>query len=86
MKTIHERIAAGEYINLFPISPHAVWRAEERRLNQKFEHDLLAEHGVEEVKAKRLYDFAWEHGHAGGLSEVANYFAELVELIRCPAR
>jgi hypothetical protein len=33
-------------------------------------------------KVGMLFSLAWEHGHAGGLSDVVNWFEELAELIR----
>lgn len=53
------------------------------RLNAKFKEDLFKEHGVEgHPKAEKCYAIAYDHGHSAGMSEVANYFEEFVELIK----
>lgn len=56
---------------------------ETRRLEAQFKADLLAYHEVvDHPKADLCFNLAWEHGHASGYSEVANYFSEFVELIK----
>lgn len=58
-------------------------RQDQNRLNGVFQADLEAEHGVTgHPKAGKLYSIAWEDGHSGGHSEVANVYAKLVELIQ----
>ena len=48
----------------------------------EFKADLLADNGVSGPKADKAYSLAWEYGHSSGLSEVVNYFEDLVELIK----
>jgi hypothetical protein len=56
---------------------------EENRLSDLFKEDLFKEHGVSEhPKRERCYSLAYEYGHSSGYSEVANYFNELVNLIK----
>jgi len=51
------------------------------RIEQKAH--LASEYGVTgNHKLDLLYSKAYDMGHSGGFSEVANYFADLVELIR----
>ena len=49
----------------------------------EFRLDLLASAGLdpEHPKVKKLYDLAWEYGHASGLEEVRYHFEELLPLI-----
>ena len=60
------------------------YRRETGRLNDLFYSDLLVEHGMttiaDEKIAALLYSKAYEQGHSAGNSEIASYFAELVEL------
>ena len=52
------------------------------RLEDQFRADLFEEYGVSgHPKANLCYSKAWEHGHSAGLSEVALYFEDFVELI-----
>jgi hypothetical protein len=49
----------------------------------EFRDDLFDEHGVTgNPRAQKCYDIAWSYGHSAGFSEVANYFSELVDLIK----
>jgi hypothetical protein len=55
----------------------------EGQKNAEFRDDLFDEHGVTgNPRAQRCYDIAWSYGHSSGLQEVANYFSELVDLIK----
>ena len=59
------------------------YREDINRRDEIFKADLLAEHGLtDHPKAQAIYRLAWEHGHAGGLSEVVNYFIEFAELVK----
>lgn len=50
---------------------------------KKFEDDLAEEFGVEDnPKKELLFSIAWEKGHANGLTEVYNEYAELYRLIK----
>lgn len=37
---------------------------------------------LDNEKAHKAFNLAWEHGHSAGLYEVANYFDDLVDLIK----
>lgn len=39
-------------------------------------------HGLSQVKAQRLWAYAWEQGRANGFSEVYYYLQDLIELAR----
>lgn len=57
----------------------------ERQEALKLEHKqkLAKEFGlVDHPKLDKLYDVAWNFGHANGFQEVEFYFMELEELIR----
>jgi hypothetical protein len=60
----------------------AVYHARSAALEAEFRHDLeVAHHMMGHAKADLLYGKAWQMGHSGGLHEVANYYADLVELV-----
>lgn len=60
----------------------AAWNARSAALEAEFQRDLEVEyHMVDHPKAALLYGKAWEMGHSGGLHEVANCYANLVELV-----
>ena len=49
----------------------------------EFYNDLLDEHDLKDgPKVAKAYQIAWEHGHSSGFGEVANWFSELVDLIK----
>lgn len=93
--SIFEAIRNGEYDNKLEwpsrsvgfksedVKARKAYREETGRLTQKFKEDLEREYGlVGHPKADLLYSKAWDIGHAYGFHEVANYYDELVELIR----
>lgn len=54
-----------------------------RQLEDVFRADLEAEFDmVGHDKADLLYSKAWQMGHSGGMQEVANYYSDLVELVK----
>jgi len=53
------------------------------RLSAEFKADLFEYHDVTgHPKAERVFSLAWDYGHSAGLGEVANYFDDLVDLIK----
>ena len=63
------------------------WRKKVReltgRLDEEFEKDLAEYHGVSDhPKRGKLYGVAYQMGHAYGNNEIANYYADLVELVK----
>jgi hypothetical protein len=57
--------------------------AELKRRNEEFKADLFEEHSVTgHPKAEKAFQLAWRYGHSSGLGEIANYFDDLVELIK----
>ena len=36
---------------------------------------------VSHPKARRLFELAWEYGHASGIEEVAGYYRAMAELL-----
>lgn len=60
----------------------AAYYARSAALEAEFRHDLEVEYlMVGHPKADLLYGKAWQMGHAGGLHNVANHYADLVELV-----
>jgi hypothetical protein len=51
--------------------------------SQEFKFDLFEEYNVlNNPKKDKCFEFAWEYGHSDGYGEIANYFGDLVELIK----
>lgn len=64
------------------VEVHDAWAAEERRLAVLFKTDALADVGLTaHPKADKAFGFAWEHGHANGLSEVHYWLQEMADLL-----
>lgn len=86
---IFANISAGHYANSDPYPPREdrIGRAEYRRkqndLDGKFRTDLKLWLGIaDHPKADHLVELAWSYGHSSGLHEVADYAAELADLLR----
>jgi len=65
----------------------ALERFDRRQADQveedEFRKRLEAEYGTaDNPKAQRLWEIAWDHGHASGLAEVEGWYGELVELVQ----
>ncbi len=59
------------------------YNKESGKLLDEFRKDLFEEFGVtDHPKVDRVYQIAWEKGHAHGLSEVYIEFSDIVELIK----
>ena len=59
------------------------WRSRENELMSLFENDCAIECRVENhPKRAKLWQMAWEYGHAHGLSEVLIYYKRLAELLQ----
>ena len=98
--SVRDRIKAGDYDTKLPflikaqeqditteefLASREAWHSDRTRLEGVFKADLFAEHGVtDNPKAERCWELAWEYGHPSGLMEVANYFDDLVDLIKEP--
>lgn len=61
----------------------AAYYADEDRLAWVFRRDLEEENGVphDHPKAQMLWDKSYEQGHSSGLSEIANVYDDLSELV-----
>jgi len=56
---------------------------EGRQAMARHKAECAAEEGLtNHPKLDQLYQLAWDHGHAGGFSEVANYFREFAVLLK----
>jgi hypothetical protein len=52
-------------------------------LREQFKKDLFEYYGISDnPKREKAYDYAWEHGHSGGIYEVTNIMADLIDLIK----
>lgn len=91
---IHEKINAGHYENTTPYPEKGdpdLWRKldayhmAERKRVEMFREDLEVAYETFRLRPKKrdlLWNKAWEHGHANGLSEVLWWYDDLVELTR----
>ena len=56
---------------------------ESGRLHQEFKEDLFTEFGMSKhPKREKIFNYAWEEGHACGLEDVYGVFSDIVELIK----
>ena len=61
----------------------AAYYADVNRLENQFRTDLESENEmIGHPKAPLLFSKAWEMGHSSGLSEVHNYYVDLLELVK----
>lgn len=62
---------------------HRKWREEENRAIEAAKSELAQEFDLERnARFDRAWEIAWSLGHVGGISEVKNYFCELVDLLK----
>jgi len=60
------------------------YRAETKRLEREWQAWLADEYapsGLTEDQAKKIFEKAWEDGHAHGYSEVENYYISLTDFL-----
>lgn len=91
-KGFYDKLADGDYKSKLPYPSNKdpnrdalrrAYREDESRLYDEFKADLFECHGVtNNPKAQRAFEIAWDHGHAGGFSDVETYFSDLVDLIK----
>lgn len=89
-KNIFQRIKEGYYDCKVPYpdrkdpyfkQKRQDFEIEQNRLYDLFESDLIFDNGLtRHPKAKLLYRKAYEHGHSGGMTEIAICFADWAEL------
>ncbi len=59
-----------------------IYKEDEAAKLEQFRIDALEECGLlNHSKASKLYSFAWEHGHSGGLYEVLYWLREVADLV-----
>lgn len=89
---VRKNIEAGKYQSKLPYhyghgeecgKVRQVYREDEQRLVRVFKEDLEKEFEVEgHPRSEKLFELAWDYGHSSGLSEVLNYYSDLVDLIK----
>lgn len=91
--SVYDKISQGAY-NVDPLKfPFGNWHSPERDAYERQERALLAQFWLDVVDEywepwitdkqwKKIKSFAWDHGHAGGLSDVLYWVIEAVELMR----
>jgi hypothetical protein len=61
----------------------AIYYEFEKQILSEFQDELISRLGLlDHPKANKLYEMAWEHGHASGLGEVASYAEDLAQLLK----
>jgi hypothetical protein len=59
------------------------YREEQYKIDNEFKLALFKEYGVEDhPKREKVFDMAWQNGHASGYGDVEYHFSEYVELIK----
>lgn len=71
-------------INQTKLKPWNLYLDDKGNIKEElFKHDLFVHFGVENnLKREAAYRLAYEYGHSGSLSEIYNYFIDLVDLIK----
>jgi len=58
------------------------WGIREGMLNAYLEVELAAKHGLlDHPKRAKLFNLAWEHGHASGRDDIRYWYDELAVLL-----
>lgn len=82
--SIFDMIVDGKYEHKIPYSKEncVAYNQESSDILAQFKHDLEHEYGVaDHPKRHKLFQKAYEYGHASGYHEVANHYSELVDLV-----
>lgn len=91
--SVYDKINQGAY-NVDPLEfPFGQWLSPERDAYERQERALLNqfwldvvdefwEPWITDAQWKRIKSFAWDHGHAGGFSDVVTWVIQAIELIR----
>jgi hypothetical protein len=59
------------------------YRRQQMEKEEQFKMDALKECGLENhPKREKAYAFAWEHGHAGGFSDILYWLTEVAEFLK----
>jgi hypothetical protein len=85
-KEIRERITNGYYdagVYVDYNNNHDEYYAKQHQLEREFAHDISIACGVESnPKTNKLFELAWQHGHADGFYKVFYYYETFAELIK----
>jgi hypothetical protein len=95
-KSVYDKIKDGDYTSKLPYPKgfRANWTSKDEdmrraykedadRLDEQFKIDALQELGVAgHPKAQKLYLLAYEHGHAGGYSDIWTYMNDFADLVK----
>lgn len=59
------------------------YHKENKRLQDEFRQDLIQKYGLtNHPKSDKIFNKAWEYGCSYGLSEVEDYFIDLVDIVK----
>ena len=60
-----------------------IWCKKESELMEKFRHDALNDVGLlNHPNVDKIYNYAWQEGHSGGLSDVYYTLVDLADLFK----
>lgn len=64
------------------------WRKRELEIRRDFADDLAKENGLGSLPAtaKKVFDFAWQEGHADGFQRVSAVYDEISDIALVAAR
>lgn len=85
INNVFERYNRGDFNNKLPwkTTPRNEYLAEDGRIHDEFRNSLFETFDVvDNPKRDMAFAIAWQKGHSNGYGEVANEFADLVDLIR----
>lgn len=66
-----------------PKLPVTQWRREQQKVRQRFANALAREYlsDFSEATQLKVFEFAWERGHASGWREIENEYQDLATLV-----
>lgn len=83
--SIEQNLTDGRYTpkTVYTRETRDLYYKEESELVDLFKKDLELSHGLSDhPKKDLLFQKAWQSGHASGLHEVANFYADLAILLK----
>lgn len=87
--TVNEKLNADAYVNKCPYksarqdaAANAAYERGKQKCIDEFRHDAATECDVlGHPQEQKLWDMAWNHGHASGFGEIWIYYQDFSELL-----
>lgn len=82
-KIFDKDVVTQRVVDILPYKKHLQeYNKEQSELHEEFKRDLFEEFGVtNHPKVHKMFNYAWEQGHAYGFSDVHSCFSDIVELV-----